>query len=388
VSRKFQTLVDGAEEMLKLMPWPRAFEKDQFLRPDFTSLEVLSFGSSGVPAGINIPNYDDIRQSEGFKNVSLGNVLQASYGAGEKPVSFVAEADQALFKALKGEAFEVQVGIHELLGHGSGKLYHANTADAATLHGAPHPLTGEPISGPFYATGATWDSTFGRLASAYEECRAECAGIYLCLEPSVLTIFGHADAPASEVAQVHDITYINWLLMVRAGLTGLEFYTPETREWRQAHMRARFAILRVLLEAGEGLVTLTRTTGADGKPDVTATIERALIKTVGKEAIRKFLLALQVHKSLGDLAGGTALFEKYSLVSDELMAIRTIVMARKEPRKLLVQPVLTAALDGSIGIKQFEPTPAGMIESFVARFPAEDDALLALADRDQPHVLD
>ena len=72
------------------------------------------------------------------------------------------------------------------------------------------------------------------------------------------------------------------------------------------------------------------------------------------------------------------------------MAIRTIIMARKEPRKLLVQPVLTAALDGSIGIviKQFEPTPAGMIESFVARFPAEDDALLALADKDQPHVLD
>jgi hypothetical protein len=23
------------------MPWPRAFEKDAFLRPDFTALEVL-----------------------------------------------------------------------------------------------------------------------------------------------------------------------------------------------------------------------------------------------------------------------------------------------------------------------------------------------------------
>ena len=94
-------------------------------------------------------------------------MLAASYGEGDKPVTFVAARDQALFKALKGEAFEVQVGIHELLGHGSGKIFDRDSDGARALvaAGTPHPITGAPIDGPFYAPGATWDSTFGKIAS-------------------------------------------------------------------------------------------------------------------------------------------------------------------------------------------------------------------------------
>lgn len=55
----------------------------------------------------------------------------------------------------------------------------------------------------------------------------------MCVLDEVMKIFGY------EGDEMETVMYVNWLLMVRAGVLALEFYNPDTKNWLQAHMQAR-----------------------------------------------------------------------------------------------------------------------------------------------------
>lgn len=195
-------------------------EKDDFMAPDFTSLEIICFASSMCPLGINIPNYDDIRQDEGFKNVYLSN-SQPSFS--KSSIQFATEIQKERLSTETLKAYQVHVAVHELLGHGVGKLIYEDE-DGNCPQEFVDPLTNETFVS-CYKKGETWNTKFGAISSSYEECRADTCGLFLATFKEVYSLFDYQDEDADS------ILWVNSMMQIRKGILGLNLYNPENDKW-------------------------------------------------------------------------------------------------------------------------------------------------------------
>jgi dipeptidyl-peptidase III len=162
---------------------------------------------------------------------------------------------------------------------------------------------------------------------------------------------------------------VGYLQMARAGVAALEFWDPKSRKWGQAHMQARYSILRTFMSAGDEFCALKST--KDDLSDLTIHLDRSKILTHGRPAVEDYLQKLHVYKSTADFKEGKKLYDSITDVDGWWAEkVRPVVLSKKVPRKVFVQAntVLDEGKgDGEVRLLEYEASCEGLIQSYVDR---------------------
>lgn len=116
--------------------------------------------------------------------------------------SLVAAEDMDSMGRCRHRVRFVSTAVHELLGHGAGKLLHEDSDGSCNFdkeHRPLNPVTGRPVE-TWYKPGQVWTTVFEDIATSVEECRASLVAAYLMSEANLTEIFGYSET--SEVT--HD----------------------------------------------------------------------------------------------------------------------------------------------------------------------------------------
>ena len=176
----------------------------------------------------------------------------------------------------------------------------------------------------------------------------------------LLSLFGF---DSSSGISAEDITYNVYLQLGVDGLGGLQNYSLEADSWGQAHSRAHFAMLKCLLRDGKGFMQIDCNSSDD---ELQVRVDRSRIISDGKPALAGMLLKLHMYRCTADVQGCRSYYEEFSKVDGEYLEWRRIVLMKMPPKWVFVQP--NTSLDGNeVVLKEYEPTPEGVIHSWTER---------------------
>jgi dipeptidyl-peptidase-3 len=291
------------------MPWKPEWRRTDVVGVTARAVDVIvETGDAGplTAVGINLPNDEHIREQYGSKSVTLSNITEA-YDRSELPAfrqEFCwSEEEESRAERWGALANEVSTAIHEVLGHGSGRV-------ADRLEGQPQLALKETYS-------------------SIEEARADLVALYFMPEPRVAEMGLLPAEHQSEIVRTEYEAYARQALVqlrrVREGTT-LE----------EDHMRNRQLIVHWLQVHTSAIDVRLR----DGRTYYVLTDVEAFHHGVGR-----LLAEVQDIKSQGDYARARGLVETYGTTFDP--GLRDEIVARVDRHRLpsytaFVQPRLDA----------------------------------------------
>jgi dipeptidyl-peptidase III len=357
-TRRIRALAGHAQWFEDHMPCDPRFRKAEVTGVTARAIEVvIETGDSGpvTPVGINLPNDQAIREQYGSKSVSLANVAEAyerSTPEGMRVEFSWDDAEAARAKRWGAIAQELTTDMHEVIGHGSGRM-----AEEMTL--PPHRLLAEQYS-------------------AIEEARADLVALYFLPDSEIVALGLVAVEDHDEIVQAEYEYYTRTALVqlrrVRVG-TQLE----------EDHMRNRQMVVQWLRAHTSAIDVRHR----DDKTFFVMTDAAAF-----REGVGRLLAEVQRIKSEGDYAAARRLFEEYGVHFDA--ALRDEVVARVDRLKLpsytgFVMPRLEARRDGRGDIVDVAISYPCDLETQMLEYSAlsrGEDALRLITRQAAAHALD
>jgi dipeptidyl-peptidase-3 len=307
-------LAEAASWFEARMPWDPQWRRTDVVGVTARAIDVVvETGDAGpvTAIGINLPNDQRIRERHGSKSVSLANISEA-YEKSQPPAyrqEFCWSADEIARAERWGAlAGEVTTGIHEVLGHGSGRV-------SDRLQGQPQLALKEQYS-------------------SLEEARADLVALYFMPDPKIAEVGMLPREHQEEIVRTEYEAYARTALVqlrrVREGAT-LE----------EDHMRNRQMIVRWLMARTRAIEERTR----DGRTYYVLVDVAAF-----REGTGRLLGEVQRIKSEGDYPAARALFDEYGTHFDP--ALRDQIVERVTRLNLpsytaFVQPRLEPEIDPS-----------------------------------------
>ncbi|MFA8451896.1 MAG: dihydrofolate reductase [Bacteroidales bacterium] len=293
-TKRAQTISDNAHWFEWNSPTHKEYKKEEIKGVTAKAIDVVIESgdcSPSTPIGINLPNADWMRAEYGSKSVTISNIVSAydevSKNSGALQEFAWDESEVALSKKYATLVSNLHVDLHEIVGHGSGKLK-------------------EGVADP--------SNTLKNYASTLEEARADLVALYYAIDPKLvdLGLMPDIEAGKAEMNAYFRGGLITQLVRVELG-----------HNIEESHMRNRQLIAKWVFEKGASQKIIER----QQKDEKTYFVVNDYLKL--RNLFGELLAEVQRIKSEGDFEAGKAMVENYGVKVDEEIHKEVLVRFQK-----------------------------------------------------------
>jgi dipeptidyl-peptidase III len=304
VSGAMTKLADNAEYFEQKAPWDAQYKKQSFKPPVVKAIDTLiETGDFGVTTvGDNLPNENQIHEKYGTKNflfLSSSRALNEATGTAALEEFAASPEEVARGSKYGDEAEDLMTALHEVIGHGSGKLSERLTRGA------------EPSLKEYYST--------------LEEARADLMALWNAWDPKLKEL--------NLVTDQETVAEVMYDRAARAALVQLRSI-PKGDTIEEDHQRNRQLIAFYVMDKTGAIEKFDR----DGKTYIRVKDYQKM-----REGVGMLLAELMRIKAEGDYAAIKALIDKYGVHFDP--ALRDQVIARYKKLNL---PTYWAGLNAEL----------------------------------------